>query len=67
MDPVPGGFEVKFFWKLLQNHLELDLQHIFNVSCDSGGDLMTISGKNKYISMQNLSSSLSQLTPFVFN
>ena len=34
--------------------MEPDLQQIFNVSCDFGGDLMTRSGKDKCISVQNL-------------
>ena len=49
------GFEVKInFLKFIQNHLELDLQHIFNVSCDFGGDLMIRNWKNKCIYVQNL-------------
>ena len=46
LDPVPWGFEVKIkFLKFIYNHLELDLQPIFNVSCDFGGDLMARMGK----------------------
>ena len=34
--------------------MEPDLQHILNVSCDFGGDLMARSEKNKCIFVQNL-------------
>ena len=40
------SFEMKIiFFKFILNHLEQDLQPIFNVSCDFGGDLMIEVGK----------------------
>ena len=38
----------------LQNPLEPDPGHISNLSCNFGGDLMTISGRNMCIYVQNL-------------
>ena len=35
-------------------HLKPDLQHVMNVSCDFGGDLMIKSGKTHCIYIQNL-------------
>ena len=42
------------FLKFILNYLEPDLQHVFNLFCDFGGDLMTRSEKNKCIYVQNL-------------